>query len=462
MRKWIVLLAVVAVIGGVWYYLRTHYRYTPVWYQPKYGKVTRGDITVPITAAGLIEPAQRIEVKSKASGEVIEVPVKEGTFVHAGDVLLVLKKDDEQRRYDSAKAELDRARALLAQAEVGVERAQANIVSAEAEVERLAAECEMSRFDLDKAMEYVKSGRTELYSDLDLVNKRGRHQVNLALKKAAEARLQAARAALVEAREQVKLQHAAVAVAQTQLNDAKERLDETTIVTKHDALVTDVRVKMSEVIQSGTTSLTGGTVVMYLADVSKKKVVARVDESDYGRVLNIAPLEALPEMPGLREAVATSAEEIARRSGKVRLTVDAFPDEHFEGVIERVEPQGRLNQGSAIIQYDVHVAITDPKVHKLPLGAQAQVEFTVESAVNALRVPAEAVKNYQGQRGVWLSVPPEPGSNEQWGKKFVPCRFGITDGEFTQVIEVIGDVELKEGQQLYTKLPPTREELEKR
>ena len=97
---------------------------------------------------------------------------------------------------------------------------------------------------------------------------------------------------------------------------------------------------------------------------------------------------------------------------------------------------------------------------KLPLGAQAQVEFTVESVGDALRVPSEAVKSYQGQRGVWIKVPPEPGSNEQWGKKFVACRLGITDGEFTQVVEVLGDVELKKGIVVYTKLPVDRDELE--
>jgi len=178
-------------------------------------------------------------------------------------------------------------------------------------------------------------------------------------------------------------------------------------------------------------------------------------------VLKISPLDALPETPGLREAAAQGADDPEKRSGQVRLTVDAFPEEEFEGVIERVEPQGKLNQGSAIIQYDVHVAITDPKAHRLPLGAQAQVEFTVENASEALRVPAEAVKSYQGQRGVWIKVPPERGSNEQWGKRFVPCRFGITDGEYTQVIEALGDAKLDPGTTVYTKLPRDVEEEKK-
>ena len=110
--------------------------------------------------------------------------------------------------------------------------------------------------------------------------------------------------------------------------------------------------------------------------------------------------------------------------------------------------------GSSIIQFDVHVEITDERRHMLPLGAQAQVEFTVESAVGALLVPAEAVKTFEDQRGVYLKVPPEPGSGEPFGKKFLPCRFGISDGEHTQVIEVLAGGELKDGTEVYTKLPP--------
>jgi multidrug efflux pump subunit AcrA (membrane-fusion protein) len=133
--------------------------------------------------------------------------------------------------------------------------------------------------------------------------------------------------------------------------------------------------------------------------------------------------------------------------------VDAFPDDEFEGRIDRVEPQGRLNSGSSIIQFDVHVWITDPKQQKLPLGAQAQVEFTVESATNALLVPAEAVKSHDGQRGVWIKVPPASGSQDEFGKRFVPCRFGISDSEKTEVVGVGGGGSLPEGTEVYTKLP---------
>jgi HlyD family secretion protein len=457
MKKWIALGLVVLAIAGTWYYLRTYARpYTPIWFQPKFGTVTRGDIRVPITASGLIEPEQQVEVKSKASGEVIEVPVHEGTFVHAGQTLVVLKRDDEQRKFDAAQAEVERASSLRAQAQVAVEEAEANILIAQADIERLEAQCRVSAFDVAKIQ-----ARPDAYNEQEKITVDAQHRINLAQTDAARGRLAAAQGALKRAREAVALQEAVLRIAETQLGDAKERLDETTIVAKEDTLVTDVRIKVGEVIQSGTISLTGGTALMYLADVSRKKVIARVDESDYGRVLNISPLNALPETPGLREAAAAGAEDLAQRSGQVTLTVDAFPEDTFTGIIERVEPQGRLTPGAALIQYDVHVVITDPQASKLPLGAQAQVEFTVESATGVVRVPSDSVKNHLGQRGVWLQVPPEPGSNEWWGRKFVACRFGITDGEFTQVLEVLDhETKLEPDMKVYTKLPVDREKIE--
>ena len=138
MKKWVIVIIVAAAIGATWYYLRTWYRFTPAWYEPRFGTVTRGDINVPITAAGLIEPDKRIEVKSLASGEVTRVHVVEGTFVRKGDTLIELKRDDEQRRRDSAAAELTRAQALRAQALAAVDRAQANILGLEAEIAQSA------------------------------------------------------------------------------------------------------------------------------------------------------------------------------------------------------------------------------------------------------------------------------------------------------------------------------------
>lgn len=449
MRKWIILALVVAAIVAAWYFARTYWRVTPPWAEPKFGKVVRGDIRVPITAAGLIEPNERIEIKPKASGRVLEVRVKPGDYVHKGDTLVVLDPIDEQRNVDRAKAAVDRGRALLEQANVEVLTAEQNIEIADAAVQELEASGKSMAFDLNKAEELRAKG---IGSEQELVALRSRYEVNQAQLRAAKARAINSRNSFVASRENVKIQEATLRDAQKTLEDAETRLSETTIVTPQDAIVTEVLISVGTLVQSGTSGFSLGTRAIVLADISKLKVVARVDEADYGRVQAVAPVDALPEVEALREAARQDAEQMKSRTGQVTLTVDAFPDDEFAGVIERVEPQGKLNAGSAIIQFDVYVDVTDPRKGQLPLGTQAQVEFTVESVADALLVPAEAVKTHESEKGVWIRIPSQqPG--EQYGKRFVPCRFGVTDGTNTQVAGVIGGGELQPGMEVYTKMP---------
>jgi HlyD family secretion protein len=455
MKKWVLLAIAVGAIVFMWWYVRTYQRFTPPWMMPKWAEITRGDIKVPISASGLIEPRQRIEVKSKASGEVIAVEVEAGDFVRTGDRLVVLKRDDEERNVSRAQADLNRFTALLEQARLAVQRAEVSVLTAEARVAELEAQERMAEFELNKVLGLAER---EQASPQELIDAPARRDISRAQLKAARASLDSAKLAVADARQAVSIQEAAVSVAQTELADAEERLLETTVVAAQDALVTEVNVRVGEVIQSGKTSLTGGTVLMRLADISELKVVTRVDEADYGRVLDIAPDTALPQMGALRAAEAAATQEIRERSGQVQVTVDAFPDLTFTGLIERVEPQGKLSPGSAIIQFDVHVLITDEKRHKLLLGTQAQVEFLVETARDVLRVPADAVKALGEQRGLYLKVAPPEGTTDKFGQQFVPVAFGITDGTYTQVVRALNDTELTEGLEVYTKLPTSPRE----
>jgi HlyD family secretion protein len=451
MNKWIVIVALLLLGGGGWYIARQQ-RFVPLWEQPKFGKVARDDIRVPITAAGLIHPQQAIELKPKASGRIMEVPVVEGDFVRTGQPVVVLDPQDEQRTLDRAQADFDRAGALLTQAKLAVERAAVGIETAKSRLEEIAAQGRITSFQAKKVRDLNAKGQA---SDQDVNDAQAQDQINHAQQDSARIAIRSAELALEDAKATVISQQATLESAQKTLEDAQQRLRETTVLAPTSAIVTQVYVKPGMLVQSATQGFTGGTPLMNIADVTRKEVIAKLDEADYGRVLNVSPLTALPDMPELRATAEQDAERMARRSGVVRVTVDAFPDQSFEGRIVRVEPQGKLNAGSSIIQFDVHVEITDAQRHILPLGAQAQVEFTVESATHALIVPADAVKTHEEQRGVWLKI---TGENGDVGKRFVACRFGISDGDRTQVIEVLNGAKLDEGVDVYTKLPQTDDE----
>ncbi len=450
MKKWLVILAVLILVLAVWYYVRTTQRFIPPWRQPEFGKVELGDIRVPITATGLIEPYERIQVKSEASGEVTELKIAEGDSVQKDDVLAVLKRDDEERAVEKAESALERARSTEAQAKIAVLKAESNIEVAKARVQELEAQETRLRFELDHQEKLSQTGNTGV---LDVEFAKSAYNVNQAQLINARTQIAISEQSLKEAQETVKIQAQVVKEASNTLADANERLLETTIKARQDAIVTDVPISRGMLVQSGTAGFTGGTIVAVLADISRLKVVARVDEADYGRVLDISPVDAMPDITALREAARSDAESMQRRSGDVRITVDAFPELTFTGRISRVEPQGRLNEGSSIIQFDVHVEVNDDKRYMLPLGTQAQVEFTVESVKDATIVPAEAVKQFEGQRGVWIKTADRTRTGGV-AKRFVPCRFGITDGAKTQVIEVLGGAKLDVGAEVFTKLPP--------
>ena len=188
MNKWLIAVIVVGGLAFGWYVLRQQ-RYTPPWEMPKTGQVTRGDIRVPITAAGLIHANQVIDIKSKASGEIIEIPVVEGSYVKKGDVLVVLKKDDEQRSLDQRRAELQRAEALLTSARVAYERSDATIAQAKAQFDELVAQGAIVRFELEKVERLAREGRRELYSEQQVNDARAQVQMNAARQAAAQANI---------------------------------------------------------------------------------------------------------------------------------------------------------------------------------------------------------------------------------------------------------------------------------
>ena len=76
-------------------------------------KVLKGDLIVKVSAKGIVEPNFKVEVKSKASGKIINFTLEEGAFVKKGQPLLHLNKNDETRNVAKAKADLTSGKASL-------------------------------------------------------------------------------------------------------------------------------------------------------------------------------------------------------------------------------------------------------------------------------------------------------------------------------------------------------------
>jgi HlyD family secretion protein len=73
----------------------------------------------------------------------------------------------------------------------------------------------------------------------------------------------------------------------------------------------------------------------------------------------------------------------------VRFTVDAFPDQEFEGRVSQVRQQGAADQG--VVSYTVVVEADNPGRRLLP-GMTANAEIIIEQRQNVLRVPNTALR----------------------------------------------------------------------
>ena len=67
-----------------------------------------------------MEPNFKVEVKSKASGEVLKFPFEEGDRIKKGTLLLQLDKSDEQRNVAKAMAEKSSSVAKLRKAQTAL------------------------------------------------------------------------------------------------------------------------------------------------------------------------------------------------------------------------------------------------------------------------------------------------------------------------------------------------------
>jgi HlyD family secretion protein len=188
-------------------------------------QVTRRDIIIDAQANGVIEPITIIEVKSKASGVITQMPVETGTHVNPGDLLVQIDTRDVQNRYDQAKAQLDAAQARLQVSESDKKRNE------EMYKARVITPQEFEKVAVD--YENAKSGVVSAKANLDL---------------------------------------------------AKQSLEDATVRAPAVGTVIDKTVSVGTVIASATGSVSGGTTIVKMADLKTVRIRALFNETDIGNV----------------------------------------------------------------------------------------------------------------------------------------------------------------------------------
>ncbi|HVS30011.1 MAG TPA: biotin/lipoyl-binding protein, partial [Thermoanaerobaculia bacterium] len=73
-------------------------------------KAIRKSITQLVTATGKIQPEIEVKIAPEVSGEIVEIPVKEGDVVQKGQLLLRIKPDSYRAQVESQQASYNSAR----------------------------------------------------------------------------------------------------------------------------------------------------------------------------------------------------------------------------------------------------------------------------------------------------------------------------------------------------------------
>jgi HlyD family secretion protein len=151
--------------------------------------------------------------------------------------------------------------------------------------------------------------------------------------------------------------------AQTNLSIARVRLEDATVRAPTNGTIIEKPVSEGMVITSATSSASGGTTILKMADLSKVRMRAFVNETDIGNV---------------------KAAQVAT------VTVDAFPNRKFFGVVEQVEPEAVVQ--SSVTMFPVLVSL-DNFDGALKPGMNGQVIMEVARHDNVLAVPSDAIRN---------------------------------------------------------------------
>ena len=117
-----VLLLILLVIGKKqgWFGKSGHFKEVEI------TKIEAMNITETVAATGKIQPEVEVKLSSEVSGEIIELPIKEGQQVEKGDLLVKINPDLIQAVVNQSQSGLQNMRAQLAQAEASLKNSEAN------------------------------------------------------------------------------------------------------------------------------------------------------------------------------------------------------------------------------------------------------------------------------------------------------------------------------------------------
>jgi HlyD family secretion protein len=370
-------------------------------------KVTRRNLTELVVGSGKVEPVHQVNISPEVSGEILELPFKEGQCVKKGDLLVRIRPDNYVATRDSSFA---------------------NYKSSIANSNSAAASLEKAELEYHRNQALFKD---KLISDSDYLTAKTTYDVALA--------------SLAGAAEQVSMAHAS-------LQSAESDLSKTKIFSPLDGTVSKLNCEVGERVVG--TAMMAGTEIMTVADLTEME--ARVDIGEMDVVLIAPGQKARLEVDAFKDrkfngtvtdiansaknndtsntAAAASSSSTTQDATKFQVKIRLKDKEAFlpgMSVTAEIETRSRTNVITVPIQ-----SVT----RRLPKEKKTNGKTnTVDTATVAQNDPSGDPKANDPKPAVKANEPPKPVEVvfivEKGRAKMVPVKHGIEDDDYEEIVE---------------------------
>lgn len=307
-------------------------------------KVKKRTIVETVSASGKIQPEIEVKISPDVSGEIVEMPVKEGDRVKKGDLLARILPDIYQSYVDRAVATVNSSRA--------------NLESSRSRLEQARSQYEKSNQNFIRNQKLFQE---KLISPSEWESVKSANEV-------AKAEVDAAVQAVASAEFNIRSSEAS-------LKEAQDNLRKTTIYAPVDGTISKLNVEKGERVVG--TSQMAGTEMMKLADLNEMEVSVSVNENDIVRVHvgDTASIEVDAYLGKKFKGIVTEVANSANTSG---VSVDQVTNFTVKVRILRESYQDLLDKDH------VNRAVFNP-------GMSATVDIRTKYAFDVLSVPIQSV-----------------------------------------------------------------------
>lgn len=316
---WILAGAVVLLIGIAWWTSKDKKVGEKVYAE----KAQKRTIEETVSASGRIFPEKEVKISSDVSGEVVELYIKEGDSVRAGQLLARVNAEIYKDQVTRGEAGVSASRAQYSNALSNIESVRGRQLQLIAQKEQVQAQLAATQQSFKRNEQLHRDG---VVSDADFETNQSQLRQQEANAKVLEAQIQGSLSDITSSQKSAEAAQYNLKSAEASLKELRTSLNKTSIYSPVDGVVSKKSIEKGERVVG--TAQMSGTEIMRVANLNAMEVQVDVSENDIWRVAvgNDVDIEvdAFPgrKFKGRVSEIANTASNAFTATGAVNLTTD--------------------------------------------------------------------------------------------------------------------------------------------